>query len=244
MTSVPDPMHAGATAVAERDATSIRPFTFEVSDEELGDLRRRVERDQMARPRDRSVPGRAARDDPGAGHVLGDRLRLARVRGALRGPAALRHRDRRRRHPLHPRSLEARGRAAADRHARLARLDGRAAQDHRAAHRSHGPRRERGGRLPSRHPVVAGPRLLRQADRDRLGPDPHRARLGRPDGAPRIRPVRRAGRRLGECRHRAAGAAEARRVAGHPHQHAGDAFARDLEGRSDRRSGAGRPVGR
>ena len=33
---------------------------------------------------------------------------------------------------------------------------------------------ERRGRLPSRHPVVAGPRLLRQADRDRLGPGPHR----------------------------------------------------------------------
>ena len=42
MTSVPDPMRAGATAVAERDATSIRPFTFEVTDEELSDLRQRV----------------------------------------------------------------------------------------------------------------------------------------------------------------------------------------------------------
>ena len=60
-------------------------------------------------------------------------LRLAHLREALRGPAALRHRDRWRRHPLHPRPLEARGRAAADRHARLARLDDRAAQDHRAA---------------------------------------------------------------------------------------------------------------
>ena len=40
------------------------------------------------------------------------------------------------------------------------------------------PWRERGGRLPSGDPVAAGPRLLRQADRDRLGPDPHRARPG------------------------------------------------------------------
>ena len=243
MTSVPDPMHAGATAVAERDATSIRPFTFGVTDEEVSDLRRRVSATRWPdRETDPSQGVRLATIQALA-TLLGDRVRLARVRAALRGAAALRHRDRRRRYALHPRSLEARGRAALGRHARLARLDGRAAEDHRTAHRSHGPRRERRGRLPSRDPVVAGPRLLRQADRDRLGPDPDRARLGRPDGAPRIRPFRRAGRRLGECRHRTAGAAEARRVAGHPHQHAGDAFARDLEGGPVRRTGARRPVG-
>ena len=53
--------------------------------------------------------------------------------------------------------------------------------------------------------------------------------------------LRRPGRRLGQCRHRAAGAAEARGTAGHPHQHAGDALAGDLEGRPARRSGARRP---
>ena len=116
------------------------------------------------------------------------------LRGALRGPAALRHRDRRGRHPLHPRALRARGRAAADRHPRVAGLDGRAAQDHRSADQADGARRERGGRLPSRDPVAAGPRVLRQADRDRLGPHPHRQGLGRADGAPRVRPLRRAGR--------------------------------------------------
>ena len=88
-------------------------------------------------------------------------------------------------HFIHVRSKHER-RAAADRHARLARLDDRAAQDHRAAHGSDDPRRQRGGRLPSRHPVVAGPRVLRKADGDGLGPDPHRARLGRADAAPRI----------------------------------------------------------
>ena len=42
-----------------------------------------------------------------------------------------------------------------------------------------GARRERGGRLRRRDPVAAGPRVLGQADGDRLGPDPHRARLDR-----------------------------------------------------------------
>ena len=40
---------------------------------------------------------------------------------------------------------------------------------------------ERGGRFPPRDPVPAGPRVFRQADRDRLGPDPDRAGLGRAD---------------------------------------------------------------
>ena len=55
----------------------------------------------------------------------------------------------------------------------------RAAQDHRAAHQPDGARRERGGRVPPGDPVAAGPRLLGQADRARLGPDPHRDGLGR-----------------------------------------------------------------
>ncbi len=50
-----------------------------------------------------------------------------------------------------------------------------------------GPRRKRGGRLRRRDPVAAGPRVFGQADRDRLGPDPHRARLDRADAAARLR---------------------------------------------------------
>ena len=55
----------------------------------------------------------------------------------------------------------------------MARLDHRAAEDHRSAHRSHGAWRQRIGRFPRRDPVDAGLRLLRQADRDRLGPRAH-----------------------------------------------------------------------
>ena len=98
----------------------------------------------------------------------------------------------------------------------------RAAQDHRAAHRPHGARSRLGGCVPSGDSVTARPWVLRQAARDRLGPDPHRKGLGRVDGAPRVHPIRRPGRRLGECRHRAVGSVEARRTAGHSHQHASD----------------------
>ena len=61
-----------------------------------------------------------------------------RRRGPVQRLSAVRHRDRRRRHPLRPRPFEARGCPAADRHPRLARLDHRAAQDHRTADRSDG----------------------------------------------------------------------------------------------------------
>ena len=45
----------------------------------------------------------------------------------------------------------------------------RAAQGHRSADRSDGPRRPRGGRIRRRDPVDAGLRLLRQADGARAG---------------------------------------------------------------------------
>ncbi len=47
-------------------------------------------------------------------------------------------------------------------------------------------------------------------------------RVGRAHAAPRIPAVRGPGRRLGECGHGAAGPVEAGRIAGHPHEHAGD----------------------
>jgi hypothetical protein len=64
--------------------------------------------------------------------------------------------------------------------------------------------RKRGGRVRCRDPVVAGLRLFRKADHDRLGPATHRTRLGGADEAPGLYALRRAGRRLGECRHVAA----------------------------------------
>ena len=63
--------------------------------------------------------------------LLGDRARLAEGRGKAERPPAVQDRDRRARHPLHPRQVAPRGRAAADHHARLARLGDRAPRNRR-----------------------------------------------------------------------------------------------------------------
>ncbi len=200
----------------------------------------------MAGARDgrRRLAGRAARDDAGPRALLGERVRLAPLRSQAQQPAELPHRDRRAGHPLHPRALKARGRASSRRHARLARLDRRAAEDHRATDRSHVARRERGRRVPSRDPVAAGPRVLRQADRHGLGSGADRARLERADAPPGLRRVRRAGRRLGRRGDAADGHPGAGRPARHPLQHAGHRAARDRQRIRVRRRAAGRPVGR
>ena len=88
----------------------------------------------------------------------------------------------------------------------------------------------RGGRLRRGDPVAPGPRILGHADHDRLGSDPHRASLDHPDGAAGLRAIRRPGRRLGERRHRADGAAAADGIARHPYEHAGDDPGRHREG--------------
>ena len=62
--------------------------------------------------------------------------------------------------------------------------------------------------------------------------------------SPRLRPICRPGRRLGQRGHGAAGAPEARWPARHPHEHAGDRPAGRLEGARERRSQAGWPLGR
>ena len=74
-----------------------------------------------------------------------------------------------------------------------------------------GARRQRGGRVPSGDPLAAGPRVLRQADRHRLGSGAHRTGLGGADEAPRLHRVRGAGRRLGRGRHAGDGHPGARR---------------------------------
>src|SRR5688500_13773614 len=59
------------------------------------------------RARARSIAGRAARDDAEARPLLEQRVRLARVRGTAERTATVHDRDRRRRHPLHPRAVPA-----------------------------------------------------------------------------------------------------------------------------------------
>ena len=99
----------------------------------------------------------------------------------------------------------------------------RAARDHRPPHRPDRARRTRRGRVPPRAAVDPRLRLLRRADRARLGPHPHRPGLARAHAAPRLHPVRRAGRRRGLPGHRRDGPPVTRRFARHPHEpaHAG-----------------------
>ena len=159
--------------------------------------------DALAHPgaRRRPLAGRAAGHAPGARPPLDDRVRLEPLRGEAERAAAVQDRDRRRRHPLHPRQVAARGRAAADHDPRLARLGRRAAGHDRPADRPDRPRRQPRGRVPPRAAVLAGLRLLGRADRARLGRQPRRARVGGADAPSRLPPLRRPGRRRGCARH-------------------------------------------
>ena len=208
---------------AAAEASSIRPFTVSFPQEEIDELRRRIaatrwpERELVSDAASRRISvdpssaganaRRATRHDAETHPVLGNGIRLEQVRGASEGAAAFHHRDRRPRHPLHPREIQASGCAAGHHHARLARFGHRAAEDHRSAHQPHGAWRNRSRCVRRGDPVDAGLRLFRQADRDRLGSGAHRAGVDRADEAPRLRPVCRAGRRLGRAHHRTDGSA-------------------------------------
>ena len=88
------------------------------------------------------------------------------------------------------------------------------------------------GRFPCGDSVDAGLRILRQADRDRLGPRAHRTCLGGADEAPRVHAIRGARRRLGRGRHRPDGRASAAGIDRHSHQHARRRSARHRQGAS------------
>ena len=103
---------------------------------------------------DQRIPPSCVKTDEIAGQALTTtfwsgtgRLRLAHMRGEAQRAAAVHDRDRRGRDPLHPRRKSApRECAAADHHARLARLGGRDARGRRPAHRPNRARRARRGR--------------------------------------------------------------------------------------------------
>ena len=99
---------AQAQVKTEGGADAIRPFTVHFPDEALVDLKRRIAATRWPEQGDRhgSVAGRAARDDSETRALLGDRLRLAQVRGEAECPAAIHHRDRWGRHSFHPRSFQ------------------------------------------------------------------------------------------------------------------------------------------
>ena len=229
---------------ADSDKHAIRAFHVSIPEEALVDLRRRISATRW--------PDRETVTDQSQGPQLATLQKLARyweteydwrkVEAQTERPAEFRDRDRWAGHPLHSRSLEARERVAAHRHARLARLGHRAAEDHRSADQSDGTWRERGGRFRSGDPVDAGLRVLGQADHDGLGPGAHRARLGRADEAPWIHEVRGTRRRLGRDHHGRDGRPGASGTARHSLQHARRVFARHRQGCPYGRSGAVRSL--
>ena len=162
------------------DQTAIRPFRVDVAESELTDLRRRIKATRL--------PEKEPVADMSQGVPLAtiekltrywaNEYRLAQVRSEVQRLPGLHHRDRRPGLPLHSCPLDTRERPADHRHARLARLDRRTAQDHRATDQSDSARWQRIGRIPCRRPVDAGLRILGKANLDRLGPRPHRTRLG------------------------------------------------------------------
>ena len=208
--------------------TEIRTFHIEIPEEQIDDLRRRIAATRW--------PSKELVEDRSQGVQLATMQELARywatdydwrkAEAKLNALAAVHDRDRRGRHPLHPRALAARGRAAADHDPRLARLGHRAARDRRPAHRPDRARRRRRGRVPPRAAVHPRLRLLRRADRGRLGPRPHRAGLGGADAPPRLHPLRRPGRRRRRRHHRRDGPPGARGAARHPHEPARDGAGR------------------
>ena len=87
-------------------ATDIRPFHLDIPEEQLDDLRRRIGATRW--------PSRELVADRSQGVQLATLQELARYwldeydwrgRGAAERAAAVRHRDRRRGHPLHPRQV-------------------------------------------------------------------------------------------------------------------------------------------
>ena len=70
-----------------------------------------------------------------------------------------------------------------------------------STHRPHRARRRGRGRVRPRAAVPPRLRLLRRAGRAGLGRRPHRTRVGGADAPPRLHPLRRARRRRGSPRH-------------------------------------------
>ena len=163
--------HAETTSAGA--PTDIRPFHYKASDTDLADMKRRIKATRW--------PEKETVNDDTQGVQLATMQALAKywaesydwrkIEARLDCAAAIHHQHRRAGHPLHPRALQARECVADHHHARLAGLDHRANEDHRAVDRSDGARRNGRRRLPCRDSVDARLRILGTAEHDRLGPE-------------------------------------------------------------------------
>ena len=144
------------------EATAIRPFQANVPDAELTELRRRINATKW--------PEREPVTDESQGVQLATIQKLARywatdydwrkVEAKLKAlPHFITEIDGLDIHFIHVRSKHENA-LAAHRHARMARIDRRAAEDHRAADQSHGSRRQGVGRVRCGDSVDPGLRIL------------------------------------------------------------------------------------
>ena len=163
-------------------------------------------------------PRRTARLPEDADGVLADALRLARRRGGAERIPAIHHQHRRPDHPFRARALAREPRDAAHADPRLAGLDRRVHGPHRAAQQSPRPRWRSRRRLPPRDPVDAGARVFAATRRPGMDAPPHRRGVHGADAPPRLRTLRRAGRRRGRVHRSRNGPHRSRAHRGHPHQ--------------------------
>jgi hypothetical protein len=136
-------------APAADNDTAIRPFRVKVPEADLAELRRRIVATKW--PEQEPVP------DASQGVQRATMQKLARywatdydwrkVEARLNSLPQFTTQDRRAGHPFHPRPFQASQCDAARRHARVARLDRRAAEDRRSADE---PRPHTGGALRTR----------------------------------------------------------------------------------------------
>ena len=228
---------------ASSDKTAIRPFKIGFPETELTELRRRVSATRW--------PERETVTDDSQGVRLAMMQDLARygrpgTTGARGGgaerSAELRDRDRRARHPLHPRPLAARG--------ALPLIvthgwPGSIIEQLKIIEPLTNPTAHGANAADAFHLVIPSlPGHGFSASRPAPGGiRPHRTGLGGADEAPRVHPVRGAGRGLGRGRHAGDGRAGGAGVARHSLQHAWYRPGRDQQGGRARRPAAIGSVG-
>ena len=203
-------------------ATEIRPFHVEIPEEQIDDLRRRIAATRWPSKElvaDRSQGVQLATIQALARYWAND-YDFGRLEARLNAlPQFTTEIDGVDIHFIHVKSRHENALPLIMTHGWPGSVD-RAARDRRPAHRPDRARRHRRGRVRPRAAVPARLRLLRRADRARLGRRPHRTRVGGADGPPRLHALRRPGRRRGRLRHRRDGPPSARGAARHPPQRA------------------------
>ena len=196
----------------------VTPFRIDVPDAVLADLAVRLDRTRLADEVDDGDWNRGMH----RGYLASLRALLAppvRLAGAGSRPqpsTARTGRARRPRRPCHPRAGPRAEPASVDSHARLSGLVHPLPQPDPASHRSGRARRRRRGCLRRRRAELAGLWVLRPPDEVRHHLPDRRAVAHADDRRPRLPPLRRARRRLGQHRHRAARAQSRRRGGRHP----------------------------